>query len=113
MSLLDYFPEYMNKTATFTRFDGSLDSEGAPNLSASNYDDLFTGISCFFNPMSTERKIVRGKKATDKIYSLICQVLAIRENDHVEIDSVEYVIIGFKNTGEIGDHMTVECEAIK
>ena len=105
MAITDYYKH----TATFKRFDNSLDALGAPTNVSGNYDNLHTNIKCLFRPMSSSEKIRRGKKSTDKMFMIYCQNLSIRESDIVIIDSIEYQITGFKNPNSLNHHKEIEC----
>lgn len=117
--LLNYFDDEMNQTGTFTRWDGSLDSLGSPDLSTENFDDLYTDIKCFLNPMSTAQKVMRGKKVSDRMFFLICktkdntgETMSLLESDRFKIGSTEYDIIHSGDIGNQANHLELELEQV-
>ncbi len=103
---------YYKLLGTFKRYDGSLDSLGAPDLSTDNFDNLHVDIPCLLRPMGSDEKIKRDKTVSDRMFYLYCENLAIRESDIVIISGTTYSIYGFKNPNSLAHHLEVEIEEI-
>jgi hypothetical protein len=105
--------DYYDKTATFKRWDSSLDTRGAPDYSASNWDTIYSSKKCMLRPMDTSENFKRGRETANRMFILYCEVLDLKEKDRVYISTNTYEIKGFKNPNSKSHHFEIELEEIR